>query len=135
MRAEEAYQRYRAKGKDRRGGRLGPNTVPKPYTPPHGRRRARSTPPIWTRGMVKGQHGFLQGYNAQAAANEHQIVIAAEIEVVSPDFGHLERTVTAARRELDGRRRHRAARTWSSPTPATGTPSRCNASPATASRS
>src|SRR3954469_24923329 len=35
------------------------------------------------------------GYNAQAAANEHQIVIAAEIEVVSPDFGHLERTVTA----------------------------------------
>jgi Transposase DDE domain len=50
--------------------------------------------------MVKGQHGWLQGYNAQAAANEHQIVIAAEIEVVSPDFGHLERTVTAARREL-----------------------------------
>jgi hypothetical protein len=28
-------------------------------------------------------------------------VIAAEIEVVSPDFGHLERTVTAARRELE----------------------------------
>ena len=60
--------------------------------------------------MVKGQHGFMQGYNAQAATNEHQIVIAAEIEVVSPDFGHLERTVTAARRELDGRGRHRAAR-------------------------
>ncbi len=85
--------------------------------------------------MVKGQHGFLQGYNAQAAANEHQIVIAAEIEVVSPDFGHLERTVTAARRELDGGRRHRAPEAWSSPTPATGTPSRCNASPPTASRS
>jgi hypothetical protein len=50
--------------------------------------------------MVKGQHGWLQGYNAQAASNEHQIVIAAEIEVVSPDFGHLERTITAARREL-----------------------------------
>jgi ketopantoate hydroxymethyltransferase len=50
--------------------------------------------------MVKGQHGWLQGYNAQAAANEHQIVIAAEIEVVSPDFGQLERTLTAARREL-----------------------------------
>ena len=29
--------------------------------------------------MVKGQHGWLQGYNAQAATNEHQIVIAAEI--------------------------------------------------------
>ena len=51
--------------------------------------------------MVKGQHGFLQGYNAQAAATADQIVIAAEIEVVSPDFGHLERTVgAAARREL-----------------------------------
>ena len=36
IRAEEAYQRYRAKGMDRRGGRLGPNTVPKPYTPPDG---------------------------------------------------------------------------------------------------
>jgi hypothetical protein len=50
--------------------------------------------------LVKGQHGWLQGYHAQAAANEHQIVSAAEIEVVSPDFGRLERTVTAARREL-----------------------------------
>jgi hypothetical protein len=50
--------------------------------------------------LVKGQHGWLQGYNAQAAVNEHQIVIAAEIEVVSPDFGHLERIVTAARGEL-----------------------------------
>src|SRR3954453_1404496 len=34
MRAEQAYQRYRARGKDRRGGRLGPNTVPKPYIAP-----------------------------------------------------------------------------------------------------
>jgi hypothetical protein len=50
--------------------------------------------------MVKGQHAFLQGYNAQAAANAHQIVIAAELEVVSPDFRHRERTVAAARREL-----------------------------------
>jgi hypothetical protein len=51
--------------------------------------------------LVKGQHGRLQGYNAQAAVNEHRIVIAAEIEVVSPDFGHLERIVTAARGELE----------------------------------
>ena len=52
--------------------------------------------------LVKGQHGWLQGYNAQAATNENQIVIAAEIQVVSPDFGHLEPIVTAARRELAG---------------------------------
>jgi transposase len=99
LRAEAAYQRYRAKGKDRRGGRLGPNTVPKPYTPPEVPAGEINTTDLDSR-MVKGQHGFLQGYNAQAAATAQQIVIAAEIEVVSPDFGHLERTVSAARREL-----------------------------------
>src|SRR4051812_8206954 len=29
-----------------------------------------------------------------------RFVIAAEMEVVSPDFGHLERTISAGRREL-----------------------------------
>src|SRR3954465_9436079 len=82
-----------------RGWRLGPGTVPKPYTPPDVPPGVINTTDLDSR-MIKGQHGFLQGYNARAAANEHQIVIAAEIEVVSPDFGHLERTVTAARREL-----------------------------------
>src|SRR6478735_7923629 len=99
MRAEEAYQRYRARGKDRRGGRLGPNTVPRPYVaPPVPEGEINTTDPDSR--MVKGQHQFIQGYNAQAATNEHQIVIGAEIEVVSPDFGHLERTLNAARREL-----------------------------------
>ena len=99
LRAEQAYQRYRARGKDRRGGRLGPNTVPRPYVaPPVPRGEINLTDPDSR--MVKGQHQFIQGYNAQAATNEHQIVIGAEIEVVSPDFGHLERTLNAARREL-----------------------------------
>jgi Transposase DDE domain len=98
-RANDAYERFRAGGKDHRGWRLGPATVPKPYLPPEVPPGEINTTDLDSR-MVKGQHGFLQGYNAQAAANEHQIVIAAEIEVVSPDFGHLERTVTAARREL-----------------------------------
>src|SRR3954470_21310927 len=79
---------------DHRGWRLGPGTVPKPYTPPDVPPGVSNTTDLDSR-MIKGQHGFLQGYNAQAAANEHQIVIAAEIEVVSPDFGHLERTITA----------------------------------------
>jgi transposase len=100
LRAEEAYQRYRAKGVDRRGGRLGPNTVPKPYTPPAVPEGTINTTDLDSN-LVKGQHGWLQGYNAQAACNEHQIVIAAEIQVVSPDFGHLEAIVTAARRELE----------------------------------
>ncbi|MBE2321067.1 transposase [Solirubrobacter sp. CPCC 204708] len=99
LRAEEAYQRYRARGKDRRGGRLGPNTVPRPYVPPPVPEGEINTTDPDSR-MVKGQHQFIQGYNAQAATNEHRIVIGAETEVVSPDFGHLERTLNAARREL-----------------------------------
>ena len=101
MRAEEAYQRYRAKGVDRRGGRLGPNTVPRPYVAPPVPVGTINTTDLDSN-LVKGQHGWLQGYNAQAASNEHRIVIAAEIQVISPDFGHLEPIVTAARRELAG---------------------------------
>jgi transposase len=43
----------------------------------------------------------VQGYNAQAAVTRGQIIIAAEIAVESPDFGHLEPAVRAALRELE----------------------------------
>ena len=43
----------------------------------------------------------VQGYNAQAAVTRGQIIVAAEITVESPDFGHLEPVVEAALRELD----------------------------------
>ena len=99
IRANHGYERYRAKGVDRRGGRLGPNTVPKPSTPPATPGGQINTTDPDSR-MVKGQHGWVQGDNAQAAINEHQIVIAAEIAVVSPDFGHLAPMVAAARAEL-----------------------------------
>ncbi|HME02665.1 MAG TPA: transposase, partial [Solirubrobacteraceae bacterium] len=42
-----------------------------------------------------------QGYNAQAAVTEEQIIVAAEITVDSPDFGHLEPMVEAAIEELE----------------------------------
>jgi hypothetical protein len=44
--------------------------------------------------------GYVQGHNAQAAVNERQIVLAAEISVESPDFGHLEAMVDATVCEL-----------------------------------
>jgi hypothetical protein len=44
--------------------------------------------------------GWLQGYNAQAATNAQQIVIAAEVTVDSPDFGHLEPMLQAAHSAL-----------------------------------
>jgi transposase len=42
----------------------------------------------------------LQGYNAQLAVNDKQVVLAAEITTESPDFGHLEPMVRATQREL-----------------------------------
>jgi len=50
--------------------------------------------------VVKGLRGFLQGHNAQAVATEQQVVLAAEIETVAADFGHLEPMLQATGREL-----------------------------------
>ncbi len=75
---------------------------PDPYTPPATPQgQINLTDP--DSHVVKGSRGrgFLQGYNAQAVANEHQIVIAAEVMTVAPDFGHLEPMLDAAQRELD----------------------------------
>jgi hypothetical protein len=49
---------------------------------------------------VKTPRGWVQGYNAQAVCTEDQIVIAAEVTVDSPDFGHLEPMVSATEVEL-----------------------------------
>jgi transposase len=98
-RANEAYEAYRARGLMRNGRRLGSHSPPKPYTPP-------ATPPgkINTTDPdscnVKTPRGWVQGYNAQAAATERQIVIAAELTNSSADFGQIEPMVDAVRREL-----------------------------------
>jgi hypothetical protein len=49
---------------------------------------------------TKGQP-TIQGYNAQAAVTERQIIVAAEITIESPDFGHLEPVFDAALRNLE----------------------------------
>jgi hypothetical protein len=98
-RANEAYEAYRARGLMRNGRRLGAHSPPKPYTPP-------ATPPgkINTTDPdsrnVKTPRGWVQGYNAQAATTERQIVIAAELTNSSADFGQIEPMVNAVRREL-----------------------------------
>src|SRR5438046_434759 len=43
----------------------------------------------------------VQGYNAQAAVTRGQVIVAAEIAVESPDFGHLEPAVGAALSALE----------------------------------
>ena len=96
--ANAAYEAYRARGVI--GRRLGSNTTPKPYQPPATPEgRINLTDPDSR--VVKGLRGCIQGYNAQAVTNEHQLVIAAEVTVSSPDFGHLEPMLDAACHELE----------------------------------
>jgi hypothetical protein len=99
VRANRAYERYRS-GRMKDGRRF--SRPPDPYTPPATPQgQINLTDP--DSHVVKGSRGrgFVQGYNVQAVANEHQIVIAAEVMTVAPDFGHLEPMLDAAQRELD----------------------------------
>jgi transposase len=97
VRANQAYEAYRARGRMKDGRRFG--RPPDPYQPPATPEgRINVTDPDSR--VVKGLRGFLQGYNAQAVTNEHQVVLAAEIETVGADFGHLEPMLDAAQREL-----------------------------------
>jgi transposase len=97
VRANRAYEAYRARGRMKDGRRFG--RPPDPYQPPAiPEGRMNVTDPDSR--VVKGLRGFIQGYNAQAVTNEHQIVIAAEVMTAAPDFGHLEPMLDAAQREL-----------------------------------
>src|SRR3954453_22361485 len=99
MRANRAYEHYRS-GRMKDGRRF--SRSPDPYTPPETPQgQINLTDP--DSHVVKGPRGrgFLQGYNAQAVANEHQIVIAAEVMSFPPDFGHLEPMLDSAQLELD----------------------------------
>src|SRR5271168_4608183 len=96
--ANEAYEHYRAHGRDTQGRRLGRS--PKPYEPPEIPAGKINTTDLDSRN-VKTPRSYTQGYNAQAVVNEHQIVLAAEVTASSPDFGHLEPMVKATKRELE----------------------------------
>ena len=98
LRANEAYERYRS-GRMKDGRRF--SRRPDPYTPPATPQGQINTTDLDSR-LIKGPRGrgFLQGYNAQAVANEHQIVIAAEVMTAAPDFGHLEPMLDATQRQL-----------------------------------
>jgi transposase len=95
--ANERYEEYRAQGRMKNGRRFG--GPPKPFVPPTlPEGKINLTDP--DSGSMKTLRGHMQGYNAQMATNEQQIVLAAEITVVAPDFGVLEPMVTATLGEL-----------------------------------
>jgi transposase len=97
VQANAEYEEYRARGVDKNGKKFG--RPPKPFTaPPAPTGKINTTDPDSRN--VKTPRGWVQGYNAQAATNERQIVIAAELTNSSADFGQIEPMVNAVRREL-----------------------------------
>jgi transposase len=96
-RANAAYEAYRARGRMKDGRRFG--RPPDPYQPPTTPEGKINLTDPDSRN-VKTPRGWVQGYNAQAVCTEQQIVIAAEVTVDSPDFGHLEPMVAATEAEL-----------------------------------
>ena len=93
----EAYEAYRQQGRMRDGRRFG--RPPDPHLPPQiPEGKVNVTDPD-SRPIPIG-FGFVQGYNAQTAVNEHQVVLAAEITNLSTDFSQLSPMVAAVLREL-----------------------------------
>ena len=98
LESNAAYETYRATARDGRGRRLG--HWPDPFTPPAVPAGTINTTDHDSRIVRTTGQPARQGYNAQAAVNERQIIVAAEITIDSPDFGHLEPMVDAVEREL-----------------------------------
>lgn len=97
--ANAAYESHRSSGRDTQGRRLAGR--PKPYTPPAlPSGSVNVTDPDSRMMRTKGQP-TVQGYNAQLAVTEDQIIVAAEITTESPDFGHLEPALDAALYDLE----------------------------------
>jgi len=97
--ANAAYEAYRMRGVMSDGRRFG--VRPDPYTPPSVPEGSVNITDPDSRVMrTKGQP-TIQGYNAQAAVTENQIIVAAEITTASSDFGHLEPVFEAALRDLE----------------------------------
>ena len=96
-RANEAYDHYRATARDRLGRRVAGR--PDPYRPPEVPAGKVNVTDPDSRSIPVG-FGFVQGYNAQVAVNEQQIVLAAEITNNSTDFSQLDPMVTATLDEL-----------------------------------
>src|SRR3954447_17530944 len=95
--ANAAYERYRARGRMKDGRRFGRR--PDAYRPPAMPAGVINVTDPDSRN-VKTSRGWVQGYNAQAVVTAGQIVIAADVTVDSPDFGHFEPMITAAQGEL-----------------------------------
>jgi hypothetical protein len=100
LEANAAYEAYRARGVMKDGRRFGGPRL-KPFVPPPAPAGTINTTDHDSRIVRTQGQPARQGYNVQAAVSAQQIILAAEITVDSPDFGHLEPMVTATQRELE----------------------------------
>jgi transposase len=98
LESNAAYEAYRARGVMKDGRRFG--RPADPHTPPAEPAGTINTTDHDSRIVRTTAQQARQGYNAQAAVNEHQIIVAAEVTVDSSDFGHLEPMVDATTAEL-----------------------------------
>jgi len=93
----EAYEHYRATGRDSQGRRL--SRPPNPYQPPEvPDGKVNVTDPDSKH--IKANDTYVQGYNAQAVVDEGQIVLAAEITNSTVDWSQLDPMITATIAEL-----------------------------------
>ena len=97
-RGNEAYEQFKERRRAAGGIRVG--GPPKPYRPPEvPDGKVNLTDPDSKR--LKAREGYVQGYNAQAAVDESQIVLAAEITNTNTDWSQLDPMVTATIAELE----------------------------------
>lgn len=87
--ANELYEQWRAGAKDRRGRRLHGIGI-KPYVPPELPEGTINLSDPDSRVMRTQGTPPRQAYNAQAAVNDRQIILGAEVTVDAADFGRLE---------------------------------------------
>jgi Transposase DDE domain len=86
--ANDTYERWRSSSRDTLGRPLKGNS--KPYAPPTLPEGTINLSDPDSRVMRSKGLPHRQAYNVQTAVTEQQIILAAEISIDAPDFGHLE---------------------------------------------
>jgi transposase len=97
--ANLAYEYWRETSRDTKGRVMKGNS--KPFTPPEEPEGTINLSDPDSRVMRTKGMPPRQAYNAQAAVNERHIILAAEITVDAPDFGHLEPVLNKALEHLE----------------------------------
>ena len=98
--ANELYERWRAGARDRRGRRLHANNLKPFVAPPLPQGTINLSDPD-SRVMRTQGTPPRQAYNAQTTVNDRQIILAAQVTIDAPDFGHLEPMLDTTLAQLD----------------------------------